>query len=161
MYKSLTTLTAADLMTTSVVMVPEEMSLRGAAHLFSEFHISGAPVLNKQGKCVGVLSATDFVAFAEEGERSARRRHTTVSCAHSAWEVLDEEQLPHENVQEYMTADPVTVHANCRIGELAQKMVDAHIHRVIVIDHDDKPIGIVTSTDILAALANAQSEQLN
>jgi CBS domain-containing protein len=38
--------------------------------------------------------------------------------------------------------------------ELARAMLDAHIHRVIVVDELQRPIGIVSTTDILAAVAN-------
>jgi len=44
------------------------------------------------------------------------------------------------------------------IGDLANMMIDAHIHRVIVVDSNERPIGIVSTTDILAAVAReAQS----
>ena len=39
--------------------------------------------------------------------------------------------------------------------EVARKMLDAHIHRVIVVRADGRPLGIVSSTDMLAALAYA------
>jgi CBS domain-containing protein len=34
-------------------------------------------------------------------------------------------------------------------------MVDAHIHRIVVTDDDRSPVGIVTSTDILGAVARS------
>jgi predicted transcriptional regulator len=37
-------------------------------------------------------------------------------------------------------------------------MIEAHIHRVIVVDERDQPIGIVSSTDILGAVAQADSQ---
>jgi CBS domain-containing protein len=58
-----------------------------------------------------------------------------------------------------MTADPVLVAPETRIGELAKMMVDAHIHRVIVAGADRRPAGIVSSTEVLAALARAAHEQ--
>jgi len=39
------------------------------------------------------------------------------------------------------------------IQELARMMLDAHIHRIIVADERGRPIGIISSTDILAAVA--------
>lgn len=54
-----------------------------------------------------------------------------------------------------MTADPVSVPPSTRLSELARSMLDAHIHWVIVVDALDRPVGIVSSTDILAALARA------
>jgi hypothetical protein len=44
-------------------------------------------------------------------------------------------------------------------GPLAQNMVDAHIHRVLVVTDQNRPRGIVTSTDILAAVGRAAPER--
>jgi CBS domain-containing protein len=53
-----------------------------------------------------------------------------------------------------MTKDPVFVSPETRIGDMARVMIDAHIHRTIVIDPVSlAPCGIVSSMDILAVLA--------
>ena len=57
-------------------------------------------------------------------------------------------------VSRYMTKGPVTVSLTTPIGEIAQMMIDAHIHRVLVADQN-RPCGIVSSTDIMAAVASA------
>ena len=67
-------LTAADLMSPAVVVIPTSMSLQAAARLLSRFAISGAPVVDAEGRCVGVLSTTDFLARVQEGN-PARTRH--------------------------------------------------------------------------------------
>lgn len=149
-------LTAGDLMTHPLVMVPREMSLRTAAHLLSQSEVSGAPVIDENGRCVGVLSATDFMHWAE-GEKASHRGDalmTATIC--SEWQVMDVEMLPMDEVSEYMTHDPVTVQTTVSVGELARLMLDAHIHRLIVVDNQHKPIGIVSSTDIIAAVAHAK-----
>jgi CBS domain-containing protein len=71
----------------------------------------------------------------------------------------DWDTLPAESVSWYMTADPVLVSPETRVGELTRMMVDAHIHRLIVAGADRRPAGIVSSTDVLAALARAAREQ--
>jgi CBS domain-containing protein len=38
-------------------------------------------------------------------------------------------------------------------------MIDAHIHRIVVVDEGQRPIGVVTGTDILAAVAYAENER--
>jgi CBS domain-containing protein len=148
-------MTARDLMTTNVVTIPMAMSLQAAAHRLSQASISGAPVVDVEGRLVGVLSATDFVAWTERGDRAAQRDNPDTECAYSAWQVMDTQVLPHDEVSRFMTADPVTVTPATPIVELARKMLDAHIHRVIVIDELDRPIGVVSSTDVLAAVAYA------
>jgi CBS domain-containing protein len=141
-------LTASDVMSREVEAIPREMPLRAAAHLLSQAHISGAPVVDAEGKCVGVLSATDFVRWAEEPALAASR-----GCAHATWQVLDYDLIPAEEVSAYMTADPIVVPPHTKIANLAQMMLDAHIHRIIVVDQRQRPIGIVSTTDIVAAVA--------
>jgi CBS-domain-containing membrane protein len=146
-------LTAADLMSREVIVIPERMSLRGAAHLLRRARISGAPVIDTEGHCSGVLSSTDFVRWVEDVDRPALCLGGSAHGLHSDWEVLDPEEVPTDEVRNYMTRDPVTVDTSLGIGELAQRMLDAHIHRVIVVDPVGRPVGIVSSTDILAAVA--------
>src|SRR5205823_4614169 len=102
----LLTRTAADLMTPSVLLLPKEMSLRTAAHLLSRANISGAPVVDDAGRCIGVLSSTDFVHYAE---RDRPTRAPTCDCAIHAWQIIGAE-VPHtETVESLMTKNPVTV----------------------------------------------------
>jgi CBS domain-containing membrane protein len=129
-------LTAADLMTAPVVTLTQDMPLREAANFLAREQISGAPVIDSEGRCVGVLSATDFVHLAG-----------------------DPEGLPEQSVGSLMTPDPVAVEAGAGIREVARAMLDAHIHRVGVVDGRRRLVGIVSSTDLLAAIAYAESGQ--
>jgi CBS domain-containing protein len=157
--KPLFALTAGDLMSRTLVMVPEEMSLEGAARLLSRSQVSGAPVVNKNGKCTGVLSATDFIHFAEKGPRAAKHCPCSEDSGVYSWQIIESEDLPEDAVRNYMTAFPVVVSPETNVGELARMMIDAHIHRVIVAEPDGKPQGIVSSTDILAAVARSYQAQ--
>ena len=103
--KPLTALTAADLMSREVITVPTGMSLRGAALLLTRAHVSGAPVVDERGRCVGVLSTSDFLKLA--GGAAPHGRST--SCVCSEWQVMELEHVPEDDVQHYMTPDPVTV----------------------------------------------------
>lgn len=153
-------LTAADLMSRDVVILPRRMSLRNAAHLLSESDVSGAPVVDETGECVGVVSTTDFMRWVGYGERGvSTRAHFNPGCFHSAWQVADVDTLPADEVGSYMTADPVMIRPTTSIAELARKMVDAHIHRIIVVDAMNRPIGVVSSTDVLAAVASTDRDR--
>src|SRR5262249_38219971 len=59
--------TAEELMTRDVVCIPRAMTLRGAAHRLIELDISGTPVTDDQGRCVGMLSRSDLVRFLDKG----------------------------------------------------------------------------------------------
>src|SRR5262245_49669106 len=128
-------------MSPATVLVPEDMSLQGAARLLSHARVSGAPVVNADGRCVGVISTTDFLHWAERGKRAAAA--PSQGCVCSAWQIVDAGGLPPEAVRDYMTADPVTAAASLSVGALARRMLDAHIHRVIVVDGAGRPTGVV------------------
>jgi CBS domain-containing protein len=127
--KPLLSLTAKDLMNHEVITIPQMMTLGEAARLLAREQISGVPVVNPQGRCVGILSATDFLGL---WARERERIDAEVGC--------------------YMTADPVMVPPATPLAELTRMMLDAHIHRVIVVDEHQRPIGVVSSTDVLAAV---------
>jgi len=152
-HQPLLTLKAADVMSHSVVLIPREMSLPGAAHLLAQANVSGAPVVDEAGRCIGVLSTTDFLHFAEKGKTPA---HAQAEPVYS-WQIVNTECFPEESVEDYMNRDPVTVAPRTRIGDIARMMIDAHIHRVIVVNEMNRPIGIVSSTDLLAAIAQADA----
>jgi predicted transcriptional regulator len=152
--KPFLTLTAADVMTRNVTVIPRAMSLRAAARLLSEAQITGAPVVDEIGQCVGVLSTTDFMYSVAYGDRPVAKPNFNPGCYHSAWQYSEEKALPTDEVSNYMTADPVMASPETRIADLAREMMDAHIHRVLVVDSANRPIGVVSSTDILAAVAD-------
>jgi isocitrate dehydrogenase len=129
--RSLADWTAGDLMSRNVISVSCETPLCEAGRLLLLHQISGLPVVEPGGTCVGVLSAIDLL----------RRQ------------IMSEDQLPTETVEQFMTPDPVTVIADTPLPELARRMVDAHVHRVVVVDRRQRPVGLVSSTDILAGIA--------
>jgi CBS domain-containing protein len=150
--RSLSTMTAAEVMTLAPTLIPRQMSLQTAARLLSRDQISGAPVVDENGRCVGVISTTDYLRWVERNGRPATERHDHPDPV-CAWQMIDVEALPDDAVSMWMTSDPVTATPDTRIGDLARAMTDAHIHRIVVVDEEWRPIGVVSSTDILAAVA--------
>jgi CBS domain-containing membrane protein len=156
MMKPLVSLCADDLMSSDVIVISEQMSLQGAARILSRAQVSGAPVVDADNRCVGILSALDFLHWAENGGKAT----TPCQCTDTAWkpwQMLDQPEHATTLVSEVMTRHPVTAPRRATIGELSRMMLDAHIHRVLIVDNDDKPVGIVTSTDILAAIARGDA----
>lgn len=151
-HKPLENVTAADVMSRDLVVVPANMALRSAAHLLAQTHITGAPVVNDEGVCVGVISTTDFVRRVEE-EPHDQSLESENGCVCSDWQVIELSQPLEDTVCNYMTPDPVMANPDTRLAELAAMMVEVHIHRVVIVDQHRRPQGIVSSTDILAALA--------
>jgi CBS-domain-containing membrane protein len=150
--KRLNELTAWDVMSRHVKTIPQEMPLQEAARMLAREHVSGAPVVDAVGKCVGVLSAIDFVRWADKGTEPVPAR--IWPSYYSDWQVVDLHCLPKDEVRAHMSHDVVTARPTVPITKLARMMIDAHIHRIVVVDAECRPIGIVSSTDIIAAVAH-------
>jgi CBS domain-containing protein len=153
---SFLSLTAEDLMSRQVVTIPQEMSLSAAARVMRRAQITGAPVVNTDGVCIGVVSATDFLHLGKRGRRTMPRDWPGPKCICSDWQVHDIEDLPVAEVRQYMTPNPVTVSPTTPLQDIARLMLDAHIHRVIVVDTEGRPVGVVSSTDLIATVARTE-----
>jgi CBS domain-containing protein len=127
---------ASDLMQKGVVVVSPELGLDQFEELLTSEDISGAPVIDTNGALVGIASKTDIVrALSEElRERS------------------DSDLGSNLTVEDIMSGEVVTVGPNEDAKVIARKMIDGHLHRVLVVNETDV-IGIVTSLDLLRLLA--------
>jgi CBS domain-containing protein len=114
--------------------------------------VSGAPVIDERGSCVGVLSTTDLARWLDRGGQPGGPA-AAPRCFCSDWQVIDPEGLPPDPVSRYMTADLVTAPPGAPVAELARQMLDAHVHRIIIVGPAGRPVGVVSSTDVLAAVA--------
>jgi len=148
---------AKDIMQARVIPVVSTMSLRDVATLFAQEGISGAPVLDELGHLVGVISQTDLVAYelAEEQELTPepsfyRRPFNHALAAHRGFSV---EELRPDAVQDVMTSILITVEEDTPIPEVAARMVQSGVHRLIVVDADQQLQGIITSLDVLRWVA--------
>jgi CBS domain-containing protein len=154
---------AGEIMTQEVACLRACDRLADAVNLFLREQISGAPIVDEEGVCVGVLSATDIVSFEEKREkapnsgfRTTRRWFDSWDCGTEWWrefgKITSEIQPRLEDcVTGYMTRDLVSVTEDTPLGVVLRQMVDAHVHRVLVLDRSRRLLGIVTTMDVLAA----------
>jgi CBS domain-containing protein len=130
-----------DIMTSSLVSVTPQMTLREAMELLSENHISGVPVMSGN-KIVGVFTASDLLDFLAEYD------DTSPSIGRGLRTPLDE-----VTVSEVMTRLVHSLAPECSVEAAAEFMRQAQIHRVLVMN-DGELYGIVTTTDVAKAVAD-------
>jgi CBS domain-containing protein len=159
--KPFATLTAGDVMSHAVKSIRHDMSLHDAARMLVRERISGLTVVDNHGHCIGVLSATDFVRWIE------REGATVYPPCHpdpdfwADWREENLARIPKDEVRRHMSVGVVTSPPHALLSTVARQMLDARIHRVIVVDDHDQPIGIVSSTDILTAVADGVHEPVS
>jgi CBS domain-containing protein len=150
-------LKAKDVMTTRVVTVREDMTLTELGDVLVENEISGAPVVDEHGQLTGVVSVQDLVRQSS-AEGNLASESGSPEFFVRGWE---EQYSPEElrrlqvrksdvTVRDVMTPAVFTVSEEDLIDDVAQTLVQAHIHRVLV-TRDSVLVGIISSLDLLRA----------
>ncbi len=143
---------AADIMTAPVITVTEETPVREIVNILLARRISGVPVVDGEGKLVGLVSEGDLLRRAELGTQ--KRRGSWLAFFTGTATLADEYVRAHGEVaRDIMTRSVVTVSPAASLAEIADLMEERHIKRVPVLD-GDKIVGIVSRSNLLRTLAS-------
>jgi CBS domain-containing protein len=192
-------LTAAELMSTPVDSVESNLPLSEAVRTLIEKQVSRL-LVTEDGKPVGIISLSDFVASIAEEEKLKRdtvgdvmsdailvcRGKTPISSAARAmtsagWRsvlVVDAkgkvlgvvsgrdllQYVQNGNFEGKIVRDvmhpALTIDIHASLREAADKMIQNHYHRLVVVDKEDPdafPLGVISSFDIVAEMARPDS----
>jgi CBS domain-containing protein len=158
-----------DIMVRKLATVRPDQTLSEAAAMMLSEQISGLPVVDLDGVCRGVFSVTDILRAEEKvAEQQWAISSTFFSSNLTLPDSVYVEKLEQvrdklspaaeQTVEHFMTTDLVSVSTEDSLKEIVQSMVDAHLHRVLVIDQDQRLQGIITTTDVLAVLLRDSRE---
>ncbi len=138
---------AGDVMETHVVAVGPLDPLESVQRLFADESIHGAPVVDEQGRILGVISAADLMRAAAD-ERDAARPSLRDTREPEAWDPALEREIVHECAEDVMTDAVVQVPPDTLVSEVARILREQQVHRVLVMDRDEI-LGIITTFDLL------------
>ena len=134
--------TAADLMSSPVIVAEPDMTVHEANEIFQQHDINHLPVVDPSGALVGMLSSSDL----------ARLSH---------WRVFFQPTGPERNrmlavmesllVREVMNTSVATAHEGDTLAALAAVINQRHFHCLPIVDADGAVVGIVTAHDLLRA----------
>lgn len=152
-------ITAKDIMNPQVIAVPQDWSVQQLAEFFIEKAITGAPVLDADGRLVGVVSLTDIARYESESRRLIRDNEPHAYFLQSGDLPIDENEIrsfhiedpPEGTVADIMTPMVFKVSPSTPVREIARMMVHGRIHRVLVVDGDEV-VGILTALDLVKLL---------
>lgn len=127
--------TVGDVMSDAMLVCRDRTPVVLAARAMTQAGWRSVLVIDAQGKPLGVVSGMDLLAYCEEDD-----------CADAT-------------VRKVMH-DPLTIDISASLREAADRMIKSHHHRLIVVDREDPdavPLGIISSYDIVAEMAEPES----
>lgn len=149
---------AHEVMQSSVIAVNPEMPLAKVVQLFLEEDIHGAPVVDETERLLGVVSTIDILRAIEQehdegsGDRTYFRETLEFSGPDWSDTAADfQDRLSQLTAADVMQTDVVTANEDTPVSEIARRMREGRLHRVLVV-RDGSLAGIVTTFDLIALL---------
>ncbi|HYK94200.1 MAG TPA: CBS domain-containing protein [Thermoplasmata archaeon] len=146
-----------DTMTRKVVTVLADSPLHEVTHRMRAFHVSGLPVVDADGRLVGIITETDVARVL--GERTGASpldvllHETPLPLALQDEAMLNRyrETLSHVKVRDVMTPAPISIGAGDTLETAIRRMKEERVNRLPVLE-EGRLVGLIARQDVLSAL---------
>ncbi|MFF7886593.1 CBS domain-containing protein [Streptomyces sp. NPDC007896] len=132
----------SDVMTHTVAAIGRKANFKEIVQLMEQWKVSALPVLEGEGRVVGVVSEADLLPK-EEFRDSDPDRYTQLR------RLSDLAKAGAVTAEDLMTAPAVTVLANATLAQAARTMAHAKVKRLPVVDEVGLLEGVVSRGDLL------------
>jgi CBS domain-containing protein len=145
--------TARDIMTTDVITVKKETTIRELAELFTTRRIGSIPVVDNDGNLIGIVSESDLI-------EQDKNFHIPTVISLFDWIIYLESEKKFEKELKRMTAQTVgdiyteeveTVFPDTPVNDIADIMSNRKIHSLPVVE-GKKIVGIVSRIDLIRTM---------
>lgn len=140
-------ITCSDVMSRDVAVVSPEDTLRDAWALLLAHRIKALPVVTKADGLVGIITQTDFMHRSVLGSHGSLR----LTFGDKVRVALGGRTKPRI-VADIMTRRVHSAMPETMIAKLVPPMADLGLHHMPVVDERNRVVGIVTQSDLIAAL---------
>ena len=147
-------LTSKDIMTSSVITVKKETSVKELARILTANSISGAVVVNDNDKVIGIVTESDLIF------QNKKLHIPSVVAILDAYFFLEDPDKMEQEIQKMAGAtvgdiyskNPITVQEDTTIAEIATIMSERHVHTLPVLK-DKVLVGVIGKKDIIKTIA--------
>jgi CBS domain-containing protein len=158
-YLTLKADTAAELMTANPVSVREDATLREAVALLIDKGFSAAPVIDKAGRPVGVLSSSDLLVhdretadFLRKAPEFYHKEELTTPGSEALAKGYQVEQIDCSRVRDLMTPAVFCVAPTDTARKAVEELLSLKVHRLFVVDDNGMLVGVISTMDVLRHL---------
>ncbi|MFJ8113875.1 CBS domain-containing protein [Streptomyces sp. NPDC096132] len=143
--------TVSDVMTQTVVAVGRDAPFKEIVLTMEQWKVSAMPVLEGEGRVIGVVSEADLLPKEEfrEGEQPLSQQRQRLA---------DVAKAGATRAEELMSTPAVTVHPDATLAQAARIMAVRHVKRLPVVDDIGMLQGIVSRADLLKVFLRPDDE---
>jgi len=145
--------TVREHMTQEVVAATPRMTIKEVARLLAAAEVSALPVVDEEGRVVGVVSEADLL-LKEERPEELRRHHRI-----EGHEIREERaKLDAHTVADVMTSPAITIGPDAMVREAARLMRVRGVKRLPVVDERGALAGIISRGDIVRIFLRSDTD---
>jgi CBS domain-containing protein len=153
-------LTVRDIMDADPVSVTVADSVETVLHVMRDHDLTGVPVVNEGGRCVGIITEADLV-LSDENEDFHLPHYFELFGGIvflERWSHFEDRarRAFAATAEEMMTENPVTIEPTATVREAARVIARRKHNRLPVVEHG-RLVGVVTRVDVLEGLAGDDS----
>ncbi|HTY44383.1 MAG TPA: CBS domain-containing protein [Patescibacteria group bacterium] len=136
-----------DIMTTDVITISPETSLKEVGAILKRDRVSGLPVVDKDGAVVGVITLTDMLRILDQiyHWKEIERRVPEIKLSD-----MFEKEKAEAKVKSIMTKEVLVLDESSPIDEVMRLMFDRKVH-TIPVTRNGKLVGVVGKRDLISA----------
>lgn len=141
---------ARDLMTTNLVTLPPDAPLEAVVHALADRHISGAPVVDSEGRLLGMITEGDLIKRLSAKDRPEQSWFSGLfrSAADQAARFA---RVHGRQARDVMTTELATAQEDDSVEHVARIIEDKGVRRVPIV-RDGKLVGVVSRADLIRAM---------
>ncbi|MFI8438273.1 CBS domain-containing protein [Streptomyces sp. NPDC079020] len=143
----------SELMTREVTSVRGGTPFKEIARILSQHHITAVPVVDGGNRVLGVVSEGDLLR--KTADHVTAPDDLSAVTGLQAWERAKAEGI---RAEELMSAPPVCVRPEWTVAETARLMEAQGVKRLVVVDEEDRLLGIVSRRDLLGIFLREDDE---
>jgi CBS domain-containing protein len=146
-----------DVMTFHAVFVSPGDTVTHALEVMNDNRVASLPVVDDANRCLGMLSASDILTLAEERGADIERMSITEGIERELLlEHFGNVDFSDTLVDDLMTPLPFDVAPEASLVEAAKRMIESDVHHLVVTERRDQFLGILSSMDIVRAVAESE-----
>ena len=150
--------TVGEVMSAPVLTVTAETTLQDAVSLLNDHHVSGLPVVDGEGVLIGELTEQDLMV--RESGVDVGPYVMLLDSVIYLRNPLNWDRQVHQvlgnTVGDLMHRDSHSCEGSLPLPKAASMLHDKGTQRLIVVDAERRPVGVLTRGDVVRALASAQ-----
>jgi len=140
----------AEVMRREVATVRPDSPITAVIDLLLDKDFTAVPVVDEQGKVVGMVSDSDLLTRGGVNVPLSLKRAADPEFVKELHKSLED---PARKVAEVMTRDVVAIGPEAALGQAAKLMVEKHLKRLPVVDSNGRLTGILGRLDVLNTIA--------